>query len=174
MNERRIVLTGFMGAGKTTLARALAASLHRQWQDLDDVIAMQTGRLVPDIIRLDGEARFRELETKSLRDSLENGTAHILALGGGAWTLERNRLLVQQYNCLSVWLDAPFALCWQRITPGGDGRPLAHGGYAATNSLYESRAPLYAQAELRLAVSAETSICQLVESVRDVHSVGSV
>lgn len=165
---RRIILTGFMGAGKTTLARALGVRLGWNWLDLDDLITQRTGRSVPALIKEAGESYFREAETAALQSVLTDDTAtaaRILALGGGAWTLERNRMLVQQHNGLSVWLDAPFALCWQRITADGTtSRPLAQD-LAATKNLYESRRKFYAQSELRLTIAPAQTAAELADIV---------
>lgn len=165
---RRIILTGFMGAGKTTLAQALGVRLGCNWWDLDDLITERAGRSVPALIREAGETYFREAETVALQSALTNlapSAAQVVALGGGCWTLERNRLLVQQHNGLSVWLDASFALCWERITAdGAASRPLAQD-YAATKKLYELRREFYAQTELRLTVAPAQTAEELAEIV---------
>ena len=59
--------------------------------------------------------RFARLKRCALRHVLEDLDARVIALGGGAWTVPANRTLVSLHDCLSVWLDAPFELCWQRI-----------------------------------------------------------
>ena len=119
--SRRIVLTGFMGAGKTTVARALAARLGCAMLDTDDCIVERAGRSIEAIIDAEGEARFRRIETEALREILERGSARVIALGGGTWTIEANRALIAAHDdCLSVWLDAPFATCWQRIENAPD------------------------------------------------------
>lgn len=147
----RIIITGFMGAGKSTVARALAARLSCTLIDLDDFITTRAGRTPQQIIDADGEARFRELETAALRTALAETKVQVIALGGGAWTIAENRALVAQHNGFSVWLDAPFELCWRRIT-GGDGneRPFARDKKKA-RTLYEERRTLYALATLRAA-----------------------
>jgi shikimate kinase len=109
-----VVITGFMGAGKTTAAAALAERLHCRALDLDEFIAGRHGRTAQMIIDEEGEPRFRELETEALREALRTD-ACVIALGGGAWTIERNRALVAEHGGLTVWLDAPFELCWERI-----------------------------------------------------------
>lgn len=154
--QQRVVLTGFMCAGKTTVAAALARRLNCRSFDLDEVISQREKRSVPALITEDGEAQFRAIETGVLRVVLENKTASIIALGGGAWTLERNRALVAAHDCLTVWLDAPFDLCWQRITSAEDDRPLARDRQSA-HRLYDERRPLYALAALHVNVSAGTS-----------------
>lgn len=147
--QRRIVLTGFMGAGKTSVAAALARQLNCRAIDLDEIIARREKRSVAALIRENGEAQFRETETQVLRLMLEQGTARVIALGGGAWTLERNRALITAHDCLTVWLDASFELCWKRITRTREDRPLARNR-RSTRQLYDERRPLYELAALRV------------------------
>ena len=118
-----IIITGFMGSGKTTIARELALLMGREMLDLDHVIAEAEGRTAKEIIEQDGEDSFREIETRSLGEVLENSVPGVIALGGGAWTFERNRNLVIQHGGVTVWLDATFELCWKRIIGSGGGRP---------------------------------------------------
>ncbi|MCA1850337.1 MAG: AAA family ATPase, partial [Acidobacteria bacterium] len=124
--RRPIIITGFMGAGKTTVAAALARRLGCGHIDLDELIAEREGRTIREMFERDGESGFREAETRALRDTLENTEACVIALGGGAWTLERNRALIAEHEGYAVWLDVPFEVCWRRITRGGEVRPLAH------------------------------------------------
>jgi shikimate kinase len=147
---RRIVITGFMGAGKTTLARALAPLLGCEALDLDDLVAAREGRTPQQLIDEEGEAAFREAETCALREALESDAVRVVALGGGAWTLEHNRALVARHDCLTVWLDAPFDLCWQRIADdSGEDRPLARDRERAQR-LYDERLGAYRLATLRV------------------------
>lgn len=149
--DARIVITGFMAAGKTGVARALAARLGCAMIDLDEHVAARTGRTPRQIIEEDGEPRFRELETDALREVLEQNKARVVALGGGTWTAEENRALVAQHECLTVWLDAPFALCWRRIACEEGTRPLARDRQRA-HALYDLRRPLYQLAGLRVEI----------------------
>src|SRR5258708_37044986 len=123
--DRRIVIVGFMGCGKTTVAKVVAARVDCGLADLDDIISDQTNMSVPDLINEQGESSFRDAETAALQLILDRQTPRIIALGGGAWTLERNRDLINKHGCIAVFLDAPFDLCWQRITNHPVPRPLA-------------------------------------------------
>jgi shikimate kinase len=149
MNIRPIVITGFMGSGKTTVARALARMLDCRAIDLDQLIAESERRTPKEIIEQDGEPAFREIETRLLRELLEQDGEQVIALGGGAWTLPGNRDLIAQHNGFSVWLDAPFELCWQRITASGNQRPLARDKGQA-QMLYAERLNLYKLAGLQV------------------------
>ena len=165
-NSRHIIITGFMGSGKTTIGRALARLLGCEMLDLDHVIAEQEGRTAREIIEQDGEPSFREVETRILREVLENGPMGVIALGGGAWTLERNRNLINKHGCATVWLDAPFELCWERILLSGSSRPLArHKGQA--RMLYAERRPQYALAKLPIRLVANKSTDEISAEIAE-------
>jgi shikimate kinase len=164
--NRRIVIIGFMASGKTTVARELARQLECDFVDLDSFITERRDRSAAQIIQQDGEDRFREIETLALRDVLQNTNARVIALGGGTWTIPANRTLIALHDCLTIWLDAPFDLCWQRIVDGfGTVRPLAPDRGTAL-SRYEARRADYALAEQRIVISVtdyqETVVNQLL------------
>ena len=154
---RPIIITGFMGAGKTAVAAALARMLACPMIDLDDLIREREGRTAQMIIEADGEAYFREIESAALHDVLENVEARVIALGGGAWTISHNRALIREHNGLTVWLDAPFELCWQRIENQSEARrPLARDPDRA-RALYDARLSTYRKAERRIEINADKS-----------------
>ncbi|HYX40162.1 MAG TPA: shikimate kinase, partial [Pyrinomonadaceae bacterium] len=80
MTTPRIIIIGFMAAGKTTVARALARRLNDSVIDLDESITKREGRTPQELIDEVGEAAFREAETRALRAALRYGTARIIAL----------------------------------------------------------------------------------------------
>lgn len=164
MSATRIVITGFMAAGKTSVASALARRLDCRMIDLDFIITERERRTVPALIKAEGEAAFREAEQRALRVVLEMNRARIIALGGGAWTIADNRVLIDSYDCLTVWLDAPFELCWQRITRSEAERPLAQSRETAAR-LYEERKALYALAQLHIIATEERSVEDLAEEI---------
>lgn len=113
-NLYRLVLTGFMGAGKTTIGRILAERLGWEFLDLDAYIESRTSQSVPQIFALHGETHFRKLESQALASAL--GRKHIvIALGGGAPEVLTNRLLLEQTPATAtVFLDAPFPVLYDR------------------------------------------------------------
>lgn len=163
---RTIIITGFMGAGKTTVASALSRKLSCTMIDLDHLIKEREGRTPQEIIDEDGEQPFREIESSALRDALANNTARIIALGGGAWTIADNRALINEQDAFTVWLDAPFELCWQRITSENFERPLARDLKSARR-LYEERRAFYDQTTLHVRVNEERSADSLAAEIID-------
>jgi shikimate kinase len=164
MSERRVLITGFMAAGKTTVAHALARMLGAGALDLDDLVAAREGRSAQRLIDEEGEAAFRDAETRALEEALRDEGARVIATGGGAFTFERNRALVDARNCLTVWLDAPFELCRERIPAGDNSRPLARDE-AKARELYERRREIYALAELRVRVEPDSTPEQLAREI---------
>lgn len=159
-----IVITGFMGSGKSSVAQALGQLLSCDAVDLDKLIETEEGRSVREIIESDGEAQFRKLEQQALSKVLRTGGKHVVALGGGAWISEVNRQLIKKQAATSIWLDAPFALCWKRIALTADQRPLARS-QAAALKLFSERASCYELADLRITVTREKSAAEIATEI---------
>lgn len=162
--DQPIVITGFMAAGKTTVAQALARLLNCAVIDLDQLITESEERSPTEFIEQDGEKAFREVETKHLLTALGSSSKLVLALGGGAWTRHQNRRLIAAHNGFTVWLDAPFDLCWQRISAGNIGRPLAPNKEQAQR-LYDERRQFYALAAFHLSADGETDADELAARI---------
>ncbi len=154
----RIWLCGFMGAGKTSAGRELAARLEREFTDLDRVIAGEAGMEIPEIFRREGEKGFRRRERASLDRLAESGSG-VIALGGGALQDRRVADRLKRRGLL-VFIDTPFSVIFHRIA-GDRERPLAAPENAEMGkpaddedkkeelkALYEERRPRYEQAEL--------------------------
>jgi shikimate kinase len=160
----KIIITGFMGSGKSSVARALADILGYEMLDLDDAIAAAEGRSIAAIIQDEGEPRFRELEQRALAEALEGPGKQILALGGGTWIPETNRKHIREHGATSVWLDAPFNLCWKRIAAAAGRRPLAPDETSAFK-LFSARSSCYELADLRVAVTEQRSAGEIAAEI---------
>jgi shikimate kinase len=163
--SRPIVITGFMGCGKTRVARELARGLNMPVVDLDDSITSREGRSPAQLIREEGEPYFRAIETNALDSLLETGGAGVIALGGGAWIEAANRELIKEYGCQSVWLDVPFELCWSRIEASAEDRPLGKTREQA-QALFGLRQPIYQLANIRIEVGAEDNEITVTTRIR--------
>lgn len=143
-----------MGCGKTRVARELARRLVVPMVDLDDQIKKRVGRSAAQLIVENGERVFRVIETDTLRHVLQIGEAKVIALGGGAWVEGKNRELLNQHRCTSVWLDAPFEMCWARIETSQEDRPLGRTRDQAL-ALFEQRRPVYELAKVHVQIREE-------------------
>ena len=155
-----------MAAGKTTVAREVARLLDYPVLDLDDLIIQRQRRSIRSTIEQLGESRFRSIETGMLRKVFIDNSEAVIALGGGAWTLRRNRDLVAKNGGVSVWIDAPFDLCWARIQEAKGTRPLAPDRDTALR-LFRKRRPIYAETSIRLQVVGSETVTALAQMVVD-------
>jgi shikimate kinase len=146
----KIYLVGFMAAGKTTVARALAARLGWRAEDVDELIEARERRPVADIFARQGEAYFRSLEREILKLLLPIRHA-VVATGGGTFMDVETRAAIN-LDGLSVWLDIPFETVVTRI-PADGRRPLA-ADRAQMERLFIARQTVYAQAHIRVNAGA--------------------
>jgi shikimate kinase len=167
VTNQKIAIIGFMGTGKTTVAHELALRLNFPAVDLDAMVTSSEGRSPKEIIEEDGENTFREIETRTLLEVLMEGRARIIAVGGGAWTIAQNRKLMAEHETFTVWLDAPFELCWKRIAAGPELRPLARSREMAER-LYSERRPIYELADVRVEVSDNESAEEIAAKVANI------
>ena len=142
----RIVLTGFMGAGKTTVGRLLANQLGWEFLDLDHHIEQRSGLAVAEVFASHGEAHFRRLESAALANALRHPNL-VLALGGGAPEAITNRLLLEQTpRTLTVFLEAPFPILFDRCMLQAVLQALDRPNLrdpAAAQARFAARLPLY-------------------------------
>ena len=105
-----IYLVGFMGSGKSTVGRMLAARIGWPFFDLDEEIEARERTAIADIFATCGETEFRRIEAAALERhvrAVESGRPAVMALGGGAFVARANRDLLLQ-NGVTIWLDCPF------------------------------------------------------------------
>ena len=139
---RRLVLTGFMGAGKSTIGRLLAARTGWTFLDLDVHLEARAGATIPELFAKHGEPHFRRLESTALASALGR-TNTILALGGGTPEGLTNRLLLEQTPAtFTIFLDAPFPTLFDRCMLQDIARPVLEDP-AAAQLRFAHRHPLY-------------------------------
>jgi len=162
VKAEKIYLVGFMAAGKTTLARALAARLGWEAMDIDEMIEQRERATVAEIFARHGETYFRAIERTILFEQLGRSQL-VVATGGGTFADVQNRAAINRDGA-SVWLDVPIQRLIDRI-PSDGRRPLA-ADRAGFERLYHLRRTAYEQAHIRLD-AGRASVDALVEQLVD-------
>jgi shikimate kinase len=158
----KIYLVGFMAAGKTSVAKALARRLDWEVLDVDESIEQRERMTVADVFARRGEAYFRAAERAVIVEQL--GRRHlVVATGGGTFADVQNRAAINQ-DGVSVWLDVPLDRLVDRV-PADGRRPLA-ADRVTFERLYHVRRAAYEQAHLRLD-AGRAGIDALVEQLVD-------
>lgn len=149
-----------MGAGKSTVGRLVAEAEGVPFRDLDEVIEMSVGMTIAGFFERRGEAAFREVEARLLRDLVDPEV--VLALGGGT-VLDAGSWRLLGERSITVWLDAPLDSLLERS--GGLTRPLLRDrSRSEVEALLDARRARYAEARHR--VDASRSLTEVVAEVR--------
>ena len=164
--KTRIVLTGFMGVGKSTVAKCLSYILQTEKIDLDRFIEGKEGRTVPEIVSQDGMEIFRDLETKHLQTILAETNSQIISLGGGAWITEKNREMIKNHKCLTIWLESTFEHCWRNISISKQERPL-DTDRISVQKLFEERQKVYCLADWHFVVKPELTSFEIAKFIAE-------
>lgn len=159
----RIYLTGFMGAGKTTVGRLLAGRLGWAFLDLDERIEQRAARSVREIFESAGEPEFRRLEREALAATF--GADRLVVAAGGGTFADPGVLEAARAGGLVVFLNPPFATLVARIGAlGKPDRPLFRDEASAL-ALYRERLPGYRRADLTIDVGAAELPEELVSRI---------
>jgi shikimate kinase len=158
----KVYLVGFMGSGKTTVARALARRLDWRPVDIDELIEQQEHQTVAALFAKRGEAYFRAVERAVLLSQV--GVRHtVVATGGGTFVDQQNRAVINS-DGVSIWLDAPLEPLIARV-PADGRRPLA-ADRQEFERLYVTRRAAYEQAHLRVD-AGRSGVEEIVEQLVD-------
>lgn len=164
MNSNLVFLIGYMGSGKTTLAKKLAGRLGIRFMDLDQLITAATGQSIPEYFEQHGEEAFRMLERNILR-SLDTSEPTVVSVGGGTpcfhdnmqWMMEHGQTIYLQISSRALWSRLAQSDIRKRpVLQGLQGEEL----FRFIDSKLNERAPFYMQAEYH--------IQQMKDSVEDI------
>lgn len=155
----KIYLVGFMGSGKTTVGRELAARIDAPFFDLDELIEAAEKMTIREMFATKGEPYFRKRERDLLRSTRHLESA-VVATGGGTFTFDENIQFIQSEG-LSVHLSAPYALLRSRIGAKDD-RPLFRDD-VSTHELYANRIRYYRMSDITIDVREEETPGEIVE-----------
>ena len=162
MRADKIFLVGFMAAGKSTIAKALAQKLDWRGKDIDELIEKRERKTVTDIFTHHGERYFRAAERAAIKE-LTPLQHVVIATGGGTFAVPDNRLVINEHG-VSIWLDVSFNTVLERL-PTDSRRPLAKN-LTTMQALYTSRQAAYRDAHLRIdanRMATEELVEQIVE-----------
>jgi len=149
---KQIYLVGFMGSGKSTVGPLLASQLDRPFHDLDTLIEKDQQTTISQIFESEGEACFRELESRLLLETQQLPPG-VIALGGGTFVSELNRTFVSQRG-VSIWLKASIHLIRKRCEEATH-RPLAQD-LEQLDSLFQLREEYYRLADIHIDVQSKS------------------
>lgn len=144
--KKNVIFIGFMGAGKTTIAKAYAKAMRMPLFDTDQMIEQEAGMTISEIFATQGETRFREIETAVLEKLLAETDGAVISVGGGLPLLEKNREMLKRLGVV-VFLSVKKETVLQRLK-GDTTRPLLQGDHVEQKieELLAYRNPLYEDA----------------------------
>lgn len=159
MKADKLYLVGFMGAGKTTVARAIGRRIGWRVEDIDERIEARERKSVAAIFAQQGEPHFRQLERQMIGELLPERQI-VIATGGGTFAEPDNRAVMLADGAVA-WLDVPLARLIERL-PADGRRPLA-ADRARMEQLFARRQLAYAEAHVRL--DATVPVPEVVEQL---------
>ncbi len=162
-----IILSGFMGCGKTTIGRIIARKLSLDFIDTDKLIEEKEGRIIREIFDTDGEGYFRDREHEICAE-LSNEDNMVIATGGGALTFDRNKEVLSK-NGRIIFIDVDLDTIIKRI--GNDSRrPLLNN---ETRALFDKRNPIYKKnCDFTITVRGDVSAREIADNIIEYYIKG--
>jgi len=158
-----IFLVGFMGAGKTSVAAALAARLGYNHHDVDESLCERFSASIPEIFEVYGEGAFRTAESEEIDRSMRL-QRYVVATGGGAFCSPSNRENIHAADGVSVFLNLPWEVLCQRLAGDNPDRPMFHDADQAKR-LFEDRLPDYRLATITVDLVGNESPTEVADLV---------
>lgn len=165
---RRIVLMGFMGAGKTTVGKCLSRRLSCKFLDTDEEIEREQNRKISEIFEKDGEEFFRKLETELLWKLQNSKEPFVLSIGGGMPLREENRELLQKIGTV-IYLKTSEEEIVKRVS-GDESRPLLSGAdlEKKVRRLMAERESIYVKTAGKEVLTDEKSPEEIAEEIENI------
>ena len=164
---KHIILIGFMGAGKTTLGKALAQECGLPFVDTDERIVQQQNREINDIFQKEGESFFRQLETQQLRTLVQEARS-VVSVGGGLPVQPQNQPLLRELG-ETIYLKASKETLLERLQ-GSENRPLLKGGELKQKieTLMAERESIYERTADRIVVTDQKTPEEVIEELKHI------
>lgn len=162
-----VILIGFMGCGKSSVARVLAELLHYSWCDTDDLIEKREKKSISDIFREQGEAEFRKMETQLLKDMAGATVKTVISVGGGLPMTKDNHAVLRSLGKI-FYLEVSVDTVLKRLA-GDTSRPLLSGGDARekVTSLLAARNPVYKELADKIVCVNDKEVVKIAEEIRE-------
>lgn len=161
----KIVLIGFMGSGKTTVARNIAQKLKLRMLDMDELALKRSKRkTINEIFSLDGEQKFRRIEFKVTKDL--SGEDNVVISTGGGIVMNPLLMNILNKNSITVYLRASFDTMKQRVDQKKIKPPLFKD-VSSARKLFEARAPLYERYADMIIETGEKQVDEIAEEIID-------
>lgn len=168
----KIIILGYMGAGKSTIAQQLAQELQLSYYDLDHEIEKQQQQKITTIFAEKGEVYFRKIEHQILHQLLNKNERAILSLGGGTPCYANNHLILQQDGIQSFYLKASIQTLTERLAKEKEHRPMLQTNTEDTLETFIAkhlfdRSYFYYQAKHVISVD-DKPVNQIVEEIKTI------
>lgn len=163
---KHIMLIGFMGSGKTTVGRQLAAAMKRPFIDMDAEIIKSEGMPITQIFSERGEEYFRKLETQLLQELSRNTVPMVISAGGGVPIQPQNQSCLKELGMV-VLLQTSTDVLVERLQ-GDNSRPILHGGelHNKISELQRQREPIYGQVSDTVITTDRKTIEEIVQEIQ--------
>lgn len=168
MEERNVILIGFMGAGKTSVGERLAADGKKPLIDTDQMIEARAGMTISRLFETRGEEAFRRMETQVLEELLQTARGDVISVGGGLPLREENRNILKKLGTV-IYLQVRPETVLKRLE-GDTTRPLLMGDdvEGRIRSLLAFREPIYAGAAHRVVPVDGRAVGEIVEEIKGI------
>ena len=170
--ERPIILIGMMACGKSTIGSVLSKALGIRFYDSDKLIEKDARNSVASIFEIWGESIFRseevDLISRIFDENHKDNKSFILSTGDGSFCSEEIRTLIYKYKAITVWIESPIEMLYERISRRVPQHPILRQGenlYDAIDILTKTRESSYAQADIKYTTKNHSSRRESVEKL---------
>ena len=162
---KKFFIVGMPASGKSRLGKYISSITNLIFLDLDNEIEKKLDIRVKDIFKINGENFFRKIETKTLKEIIENKNNFILATGGGTPCFNENMSLINKSG-ISIFIDVKREILHERISRN-DKRPLLNGTFSLDmklSDLYKERIDYYKKSKYHVSKDIRNEVLSIINS----------